>query len=74
MIQKISKNKRLNIPYNSFGAKGKQKSFTHKEAEAIVDLLPGDTEDVYWAERARIRKAEPEMATREEVFKILNAE
>jgi hypothetical protein len=73
MIQKISKNKRLNIPYTSFDAKGKQKPFTRKEAEAIVDLLPDDTEEAYWAEQARIRMAEPEMATREEVFKILNA-
>lgn len=63
--------KRLNIPYSSFYAKRKQKSFTYKEVEAIIDLLPD--EDSYWSERARIRMAEPEMATREEVFKILDA-
>jgi predicted transcriptional regulator len=65
--------KRLNIPYSSFYAKRKQKSFTYKEVAAIVDLLP-EEEDHYWTERARIRMADPEMATREEIFKILDAE
>jgi hypothetical protein len=66
MIQKISKDHAKKVI--------KDYAFIMESTPDIVKEpgYPDEHSDKYWTKRARIRMADPEMATREEVFKILD--